>query len=677
MKRFIAYILVFLASAITATAQKTLPKSQAGARNNSSSKNSKQAFIRPNVKAWKMVDQYTLADTIPVDTLTNGHQINNKIWKNNVMNVTLGNFGSPYIPMLYMNRRRTDGYIFLNTLQEYTEQPQDFVYYNTKTPYTNLAYNMGFPKRRSEEFVQVLFTQNVNRRLNVGIHYKFSTSIGRYSNQRADHASVRLFSSYDGDNYKSQFSGIYTRSDINENGGITNDEFVLQTYPTGTDQKEYDKAEDIPVFFMDQTNRHATYQLHYAHQLDLGHVDRIDPVDSTEYEVPVATAYHQIHLMRNHHEYRTGDLSSFGKTLDELFPMTQDTTKTDDRVKYGMVTNTFNLKLNEEFNSLLRFGLRGFIGNDVKSYHWPDTIHKYTNEDGDWVREYQRQGVTKVSMFFGGQIFKNKGEHVRLNAGIKQYITGYNAGDMILNGSIDNYIRVLNQPVKLWGKVIYELKSPEVYHEHYCSNHYRWNKNLDRQNTLSYSGGIKMDSLRLELTVFGSSEKNKIYFNSDGKPDQSGKLVNIIGAYLYKHFSVIGFNSINRLAVQSSFDNDDIEPLPLFSIYSSNFYERLLFNVLTFQIGFDWRYNTRYYAPKYIPAIMQFCPQDKSDADSRKVGGHHYIDPFVNMQLKRARIYVKYEHVNTTWGDKDYFHTVHYPANPGFFKFGVSWNFYD
>ncbi|MGN0010750.1 MAG: putative porin [Marinilabiliaceae bacterium] len=38
---------------------------------------------------------------------------------------------------------------------------------------------------------------------------------------------------------------------------------------------------------------------------------------------------------------------------------------------------------------------------------------------------------------------------------------------------------------------------------------------------------------------------------------------------------------------------------------------------------------------------------------------------------------MKYEHVNNHWGSNDYFHTIHYPANPATFKFGLSWNFYD
>ncbi len=667
VKRLATYLFIVFVMAVQAVAQKTLQKPD-NVKNIGSDK--KSAFIKPDVRAWRMTDQYTLADTIPVDTLTNGHQINNFIWKSNPMNVTLGNNGSPYLSMLYINRSRTEGYIFYNTLQQYIEEPTDLVFYNTKSPYTNLTYQMGYPKRRSEEYVHVLFTQNVNRKLNVGAHYKFSTSIGKYQSQRADHASARFFSSFDGDYYKYSFSASYSRSEIKENGGVLNDNYIL--YP---DSFEYEKAEDIPVQFMDQTNRHSAYQILYAHQLILGTVDRFNATDSTTDEVPIATAYHKIHLFRNHHEFKISNLANYADIYEQLFPTeapNNDIFLTADSVRYSHIDNIFQLKLNEEFNTLLRFGVRAYIGNTIRRYHWP-ALSTFDVDDNEQIHiHYHTNSENRVSSYVGGEIFKNQGEHFRLNAGAKIYFQGYNVGDFILNGHLQGMFPIGSLSAQLWAKASVELRTPELFEEKYTSNHYQWSNNFDRSKFVNYSGGLRIDDLNLELTVFGGTQNKKIYFNSDGYPDQKSGVVQVLGAYLYKHFSVIGFNSINRIALQKTSD-EAVEPLPLFAIYSSNFYERLLFGVLTFQIGFDWRYNSNYYAPQYIPAIMQFAAQSE-----RKVGDYHYLDPFVNMQLKRARIYIKYEHINSLFGSKNnYFHTIHYPANPGFIKFGVSWNFYD
>jgi hypothetical protein len=47
------------------------------------------------------------------------------------------------------------------------------------------------------------------------------------------------------------------------------------------------------------------------------------------------------------------------------------------------------------------------------------------------------------------------------------------------------------------------------------------------------------------------------------------------------------------------------------------------------------------------------------------------------MQLKRARMFIKMDHINQGMLNNNYFHTINYPVNPRGLRFGVSWNFYD
>lgn len=642
-------------------------------RNQGKNEGKSTTFIKPDVRTWRMVDTYTLTDTVPVDTLTNGHQINNKIWRENVANVTLGNLGSPYKSMFYPTQSRLEGNIFYNTLLSYVDKPEDYVFYDTKTPYTNLAYTMGYPKSRSEEFVQALFTQNVNARLNLGGHYKYSTSVGRYSMQDADQVSVRFFESYNGDAYRNNFTMTYNRTELQENGGIVNDSIL--TNPEAFEENDYKKPDDIPVHFSDQRNRISTYQLFYAHSLDLAYVERMD-ADSSFYDVPVATAFHHIHMLRSHRKFTIGDLSQYTKDSDANLPeYNNNTTSTADTMLYSQVSNLFQIKLNEEFNSLLKFGLRGYIGNDVRRYGWPGpTTWEYTIEDGDTIGDpishHKLNDGYRVVSYFGGEMANNRSEHCRWNAEAKFFFQGYKKGDFILSGGVETMFNIRSLNIDLWAKGSFESRTPEIFENKYFSNHYHWSQNLDDENILNVSAGLRVKKLKLDMYGFMALEDGKVYYNSDGIPSQDGS-TRVYGGYLYKHFEAVGLNSINRLIAQYT-TNSDVNPLPGFAIYSSNFYERLLFGVLTMQVGFDWHYNTRYYAPKYIPAIQQFCSQKE-----RKVGDYHYFDPFLNFQLKRARIFVKYEHVNSGWGSKDYFHTIHYPANPQMFKFGVSWNFYD
>lgn len=659
---------------VGASAQQKIAKSPAGgADRHQQSDNAKATSIRPDVKMWRMTDDYTLADTATVDTITMGHQVSNIIWLRSIGNVTLGNDGSPSTPSIFEDRMRVYRYgnIFSNAISAYIEYPENHDYYNTKTPYTNLTYQMGYPKRRSDEYVQALFTQNVNRRLNVGFRYRLRTSIGRYEAQRADHISFRLFGSYDGDNYGMTFSGLYSTSKIYENGGVVDDDYVLNP-----DEYEYSKSEDIPIRMMNARNNNSSYQLHFAHSYNLGHLTTT-LADSSQAELPLTTVFHSLHIDYDHREHRITDLptlladtSSFIYDREKI----KDLNQTADSVKYLLVSNMFQIKFNEEANSILHFGARAFVGNDIRRYTYPADIRQKYDANGNPYMTYGSTAKTRVESYLGGELFKNIGRNLRWKAGGRLYLQGKRTGDVELNGKVDTEFRILGRTAGFYAHGRFELRSPELFENDYYSNHFEWHNDFDRVKSLSAKGGIRIVENKIELSAYLNTLNSYIYFGPDGMPTQENGVVQIMAFNAFKHFEGAGFNSYNKLTWQKS-SNEEAIPLPQLTVYSSNFYEHLFFGVLTLQIGADIRYETAYYAPQYIPAIMQFATQSRKER--RKVGDHPYIDPFLNFQLKRARIYVKYEHINNGWPTHNSFHTIHYPANPGTLKFGVSWNFYD
>ncbi|MCG8582026.1 MAG: putative porin, partial [Bacteroidales bacterium] len=154
-------------------------------------------------------------------------------------------------------------------------------------------------------------------------------------------------------------------------------------------------------------------------------------------------------------------------------------------------------------------------------------------------------------------------------------------------------------------------------------------------------------------------------------PAQTSTVVQVFNARLKKHFKLGRIHSVNDVIVQYT-SHDEYIPVPKLALYNSTYYQNTLFQVLHFQIGFDARYNSQYYAPMYMPASGQFVNQR-----SQKVGNYPFVDVFANLQLKRARIYVKFDHVNEGYPNEPYYTSYQYPGNPRSLKFGVSWNFYD
>ena len=618
------------------------------------------------VKNWFVVDQGSRADTVPIDTLSLGFQVHNPAFREALSNVQLGNIGGPWQAAMISEMPLARRFVFAESLSNFFKSPEQWLYYNTYTPYTNLYYQYAMPKSRSEEVVGVLFTQNINSKWNAGFDYRLISSIGRYEAQRADNRHFRFFSSYSGDKYELHSSYVYNKTDHYENGGIIDEDYILNP-----DDYDYGQAENIPVNFYSAKNRIDNHQFYLSQALKIGNIS-VSQGENETVKMPLGTIMHTLHIDRNRRVYSIDDLNNyFDDGIDDFFypNIYVDSTATRDSVYYTSVENTFQLKFNEEANSFLRFGLRGYITNEIEYYRFPLAPLVYGSYDE--APEYQQGDTIFYSSLIGGQIFKNLGEKFKWRAGARFYFQGYRSGDSELTGGFSSKFRVVGDTAQIFADGGVHLISPSYFETRYYSNHIKWDNNFEKVQTMRLSGGVRIPTRRFEISVEGRFINDYVFWNQQALPEQTSEFISVVEMKMYKHFSLGGFNSRNTLLYQIS-SHQNILPLPKLYVYSSNYYQNKLFGVLFFQLGFDLRYNTRWYAPAYMPATGQFYVQD-----IRQVGNYPYVDAFLNMQLKRARIFLKMDHINKGWPSNDYFLTGFYPANPSGFRFGVSWNFYD
>jgi len=621
--------------------------------------------IKPDVRAWQLKDGYTFADTTVVDTISTGFQIFNPIYRKSIANAYLGNMNTAYQSMIFENRESKYGFLFFNSFLAYMPDMDEFYFYNTKTPYINLTYNFGGPKRRSEENISALFTQNVNKKLNVGASYSLSSSLGQYSSQKGEVDNAKFFSSYDGEKYSFQGAFLYSKLKSLENGGIDRN---------ATDNEFNNlEPEEVIMRFSTADKILTKRKLFFNQSLAIGNITFIDK-DSVETVLPVGTAFHTFEVEQNQMQYNISNLPSYysSSTIAPFYSnINSDTLQTRDSVRVNSLRNTFQIKFNEEANSLLKFGLRAFITNDVSFYRLPKRPTDYDEGDDFLIPHYINTDTTLVTTALGGQIFKNLGENFWWNAGVKIYFQGYRAGDSEITGAMNSSFRVLKDTAGFFANGGIYLTTPELFETKYYSNHLEWDNNFEQKRTIQFKGGIRIPTKQLEISAGGSLMNNYVYWNSDGSPSQTNGVIQVFNANIKKLFKLGNFLINNDAALQYS-SRETVIPLPIFAYYNSTYYQNTLFKVLHFQIGFDLRYFTKYYAPFYMPATGQFTVQN-----NEKVGDYPWVDAFLNFQLKRARIYVKYDHVNQGYPDRPYYTTYNYPGNPRALKFGVSWNFYD
>ncbi len=661
--------------------------------------------IKQEIKNWVLTDDFTFADSVDVDTITTGVQLHNPIFHKSIAYIQTGNLGSPYQSQIISDQKWRNQFIFHNSLPYYFPTPEDKVFYNTRTPYTNLLYQSGGPKRRSEEVVGVLFTQNVNKDFNIGLKYNLYSTTGFYNAQNINNRNISLFASYSGQKYAIHTALLLNSTKQSENGGIFNDGFVIHG-----DKYPFEQPENIPVNFTTAGSKINNFRVFINQSLGLGSIKikkkNTDIVEEEEVvafndtlnimegskdslmanltlpeplteelaTLPISTVYYTLQYEHDKREYSIDDLQQYmAPNIEKPYynNVYIDSLQTRDSVRYNELTNTFQLKFNEEANSLFKFGVRVFISNSIKLYRMPAASY-YDPDDREFTPQYLRSDTTLVTSFLGGQIFKNLGKNFWWNAGIKFYFQGYRAGDTELTGKINSSFKISRKDTAgVFAEGGFYLTSPELFQNKYFSNHIKWDNDFRTQKTLRVRGGLRIPTRRLELSAELRSITDHIYWNNEALPDQESGFIQIIELSLSKHFIWARVHSLNRLVYQMT-SMPEVIPLPDFAGYSSNYYENKLFKVLTFQIGFDLRYHTKYYTPTYMPATGQFHTQNV-----RKVGNYPFIDLFLNFQLKRARIFVKLDHANQGFTGFDYFHTTGYPANPRSIKFGVSWNFYN
>ncbi|MDG5799700.1 putative porin [Marinilabiliaceae bacterium ANBcel2] len=616
---------------------------------------------------WKLSELGARIDSLPLDTMPTGFQVHNPADREAIANVQLGNTGAPWQAAEVSQLRLRSGFLFTDNLSNFFREPDEWRFYNTKTPYTNLYYHYSGPKRRSEEVVAAMFTQNINADWNVGFDYRLISSIGKYEAQEVNNRHFRFFSSYIGENYSIHGSYVYNKADQFESGGLTDDDYVLN--PEIYDE---DQPENYPVNFYSATNRTDNHQLYLTQSLDIGHIN-IEKNDSLNKELPVAKATHSFHLNRNRRVHRIDDLSNYYNigSMEEFFynNIYADSTQTRDSVYYTSAKNSLQLKFNEEANALLNFGLRAYITNEIEKFTFPIPPAKTGTQTEP--PHYLNSDSTKVTTSIGGEIYNTTAEALNWNAGMNVYIQGYRAGDSELRGGFNTTFRIKNDTTNFFADGGLYLNSPSLWQNRYWSNHIKWDENFSQTKTLRVSGGLDIPTRRLKLTGESRFINDHIYWDENAKPTQTGAYLKLLELRLQKYFQLGNFHSRNTIMYQAS-SHQDILPLPEWVLNTSNYYEGMLFDVLFYQLGFDLKFTSKWYAPAYLPATGQFHIQKE-----REVGEYPYVDLFLNMHLKRARIFIKVDHINEGVTNNDYFHSPGYPVNPRTIRFGLSWNFYD
>ena len=607
----------------------------------------------------------------PLDTTLMNWRIDYPYYLKGVGDMTLGGLGQSTLPFNYFDRPTSPDFTFAQTYDAYTYRMDNVPFYNSKTPYLNFMYLESGQKRYREEHFEVTTAHNVSPTTGFNVSYKSRGTKGLYDWQRTTNHNLSAAFSHTSKRYSVHAAYINNRITQRENGGAVGLWAVADTiyeHPSGVPMK-------LAAAEAENSYRNNSFFVKQAIAIPL------QPVTDYDFSLAELSAIYVGHIF----EYNTwsklykdkyaeftnergsmNDAGEYEPTKDVYYKNWYiSPTESRDSIRERVLSNRFFVEAQPWDRNGAVGRLGGGVGIDMYAY----------SQFGfnDYVAG--KQGKVKETAWYAyGAISGKVKKFADWGANVKYYPSGYRSGDFSMNAHIALTAKLRGHPITLSGRFSQTKSSPSYWENNLFSNHYVWSNSFKQEDETRFEVSLNVPSIALEVGAWQGVISNKIYYDAQSMVAQSSDAISLTSLYAHKDFRLGGFHFDHRVLLQWS-TNQEVIPVPLCSAFLSYYYECWVERnkVLRLQFGVDGRFNTSYYAPSYNPALATFYNQREY-----KIGDYPYLDVFLTAKWKRMRIFLKYQHVNyNLFGNGHYLTTAGYPLNPGMFKIGISWGFYD
>ncbi|MEG1623086.1 MAG: putative porin [Alistipes sp.] len=632
-------------------------------------------FFNDSIRAlhnfqWTVDRDFNRVKISPLDTTLADWRIDYPFYRKGVGDINLGGLGQSTMPLNYFDRPTFFDFSFASTYDAYIYNMERVPFYNVKKPYFIFSYMESGQKRFREEHFETTLAQNISPSTSFNVNYKARGTRGLYDWSRTKNHNLSAAFSHTGKRYSVHAAFFNNHIEQQENGGVVGSWAIADTtfeMPSGVPMKLSNaKAKSIyrnNAFFIEQSYG-IPLQPVTEHDFSIADLTAVFIGHSFEYNA-WSKVYSDQYATFTNERASKDEHGNFISATDTYYKdWFINPKQTRDSTYERVISNRIFVQAQPWKRDGVVGTLDGGVGLD---------LHTYSQFQMDAYATGSYKKINKTSWFVYGSVDGKIKRYVDWGANFKFYPAGYRGGDLTIGANIALKATIRNHPLILEGRFTLERRSPSFWQENLFSNHYMWSAPLSKENETRFEITFKVPDFALELGANQGVVSNKIYYGANSLVTQQGGSVSLTSVYARKDFRIGGLHLDHRVLLQWSTDQE-VVPVPLFSAYLSYYYEFwVVRDVLRLQIGIDGRYNTSYYAPGYNPALSVFYNQ----RDVR-VGNYPYTDIFVTGKWKRMRIFLKYQHFNRgLFGNGDYFAAANYPLNPGMFKMGISWGFYD
>lgn len=628
------------------------------------------------IVVWKHDRKFHDINLQKFDTTYNFHFNEYPFFKEDVNTTWLGVSGSAEQSFNYFKREGSDGAIFYTNLQRYSYSPESIPCYNSKTPHTELAYwgTIFSTQEKEESNIKVLTTQNITPALNLTLEYKRFGGNGLLRREDTDNRNAVIATNYLGKRYLMHGGYIYNSVTRSENGGIIDNFWIRDTTVD---------AREIDITLKDAastTTKHTVY-LDQSYKIPFNFINKIRArkslADSTDLSQSADTLETDITSAFIGH---SSEYTVFSK-------MYTDNISSSDKVGRAFYGDRFYLNPTKSADSLrvMKFENKAFIR--LQPWTSDAIVSKLDVGIGDKLCNYYSfspesylKGNTNVLLnslyLYAGAKGQYK-KYLNWDADGRYTFLGYELNDFGINANVAvnfyPFRRARTSPLTLKGHFETSLTSPDYYDQHLYTNHYKWDNDFGKISTTKVEAFLEIPRWELYASFGYGLLSNNIYYDTQGIVRQNADPMSVMSATLNKNFTLWKLHFDHQVLFQLS-SNQEVLPLPMLALNLRYYLQfDVVKKVMQMQIGADGRYNTKWYAPAYNPVLGVFHNQNIEE-----YGNCPYIDVFVNIQWKRASIFLKVINLNMGWPNKsaDYFSAAGYIAPQTTFKFGIHWPFY-
>lgn len=636
------------------------------------------------------------------DTTYNYHFNDSPVFKKDLNATTLGVSGSAAQEYDFFKRENSDAFFF-TPYQVYSYTPENLPMYNTKTPYTELAYwgTLFATDEKEESNIKILTTQNILPEWNVTIEYHRFGGKGMLQNEDTDNRTFVASTNYLGKRYLMHAGYIYNKVTRTENGGITDNFWIRDTTVDAkeievalTDARSKIKQNTV---FLDQS-----YRIPFDFIYDIGKGKakerkaeraRRDSILASGDSIAIA-ALHEEEAAKAEAEAAADSLdrnitSAFIGHSSEYSVYTRnyaDNIGLNDEAGRGFYDNYFiNPVSSADSMRVMKFENRIYLR--LQPWKADGIVSKLDVGIGDKLLNYYdftpntflstRNNTVQNSMYIYAGAQGQYKKYFTWDATGRYTFLGHEINDFGISANLSAsaypFRRDKSSPLTISAHFETSLEEPDHYQQQLFSNHFRWSNNFGKISTTKIEGRVTIPRWRLEGMFGYALLGNNIYYDTNGIVQQNSTPMSVMTAYLKKDFRLWKFHLDHRALFQLS-SNPDVMPLPMLALDFRYYLQfDVVKNVMQMQIGADGRFTTKWYAPAYNPALGVFHNQKEE-----LYGNCPNIDLFLNIQWKRACIFIKVINIGMGWPNDqaDYFSAHHYINSQRAIKVGIFWPFY-